>query len=278
MPLTFHRPTEKLPTAASRLTVERWESLLDWPLMGAALLFLIAYAWPILDPTLPPQLTHCCEITQIALWCIFLADYIVRLYLAPMKWVFVRSNLLDLAVIALPAFRPLRLLRLLALVRIFDRHAGAQMRGKVTAYIIGYTLIVLTISSLAILSAERDTPESSIRSLSDALWWSVVTMTTVGYGDITPLTAEGRCVAVVLMVCGVALVGSVTGTLASWMVEKVSEANSTERSSTEAELAHLRTEIAELKGAILELQASLTSPQTTIHHTYETHSEPHHPQ
>ena len=255
-------------TPRTRISLERWEALFDWPLMAAAFVFLIAYAWPILDPTLSPRVVGYCENTQVILWLVFFIDYVVRLYLAPARWAFIRGNLLDLAVIILPAFRPLRLLRLLALVRVFDRHAGAQMRGKVTAYIVGYTLIVLTISSLAVLSAEREAEGSSIHSLGDALWWSVVTMTTVGYGDLTPVSIEGRCVALILMLCGVALVGSVTGMLASWMVEKVSEASKAERSSTEAEIAQLRSEVAELKELLIALRdaapPSLEVPSSSI--------------
>ncbi len=84
----------------------------------------------------------------------------------------------------------------------------------------------------------------------DALWWAVVTMTTVGYGDVYPVTATGRYVAVAVMVVGVSLLGAVTATVAAWFV---SEAQGEQRVEGEALLAELRralrVEVAELRSA-----------------------------
>src|SRR5215211_2658314 len=95
----------------------KWERRAEWPLAGVAVAFLVAYAWPILDPNLHPDAAATCRVVAIAAWIVFAVDYGARLLLAERPLQFVRHNLLDLAVIALPLLRPLRLLRLMALLR-----------------------------------------------------------------------------------------------------------------------------------------------------------------
>ena len=81
---------------------------------------------------------------------------------------------------------------------------------------------------LAIESAERDVPDATITTFADALWWVLTTITTVGYGDRYPVTTEGRLVAAGLMIAGIAVLGTVTATIASWFTEQI------QRSRTEA--------------------------------------------
>ena len=167
--------------------------------------FLGAYAWPILDPRLSPAAASFCLVVQWVAWAAFAGDYLMRLRLAPRKWLFVRKNLLDLAVIALPLLRPLRLLRLVVLLRIFNRSATLGLRGRVSGYVAGGAVLLALVAALAVLDAERDNPDANITSIGDALWWACTTMSTVGYGDRYPTTTLGRLVAVGLMVSGIAL-------------------------------------------------------------------------
>ena len=76
-------------------------------------------------------------------------------------------------------------------------------------------------AALAVLDAERSSPDANITDFGDAIWWAITTMTTVGYGDRYPVTSVGRLVAFGLMIGGIALFGTVTATLASWLVETV---------------------------------------------------------
>jgi voltage-gated potassium channel len=77
------------------------------------------------------------------------------------------------------------------------------------------TLLVVMFSSISILIVETD-PASNIKSAEDAIWWSLVTVTTVGYGDKFPITTEGRIIGVILMFVGVGIFGTFTAYLASW--------------------------------------------------------------
>jgi voltage-gated potassium channel len=101
-------------------------------------------------------------------------------------------------------------------------------------------------ASLAVLDLERDQTGTHINNFGDAVWWSITTVTTVGYGDIYPVTTAGRVVAVALMIGGVSLLGVVTATLASWIVQRVAEEDTASQAATAAQIEELRDEIREL--------------------------------
>ncbi len=86
------------------------------------------------------------------------------------------------------------------------------------------------------LDAERADPEANIVSFEDALWWALTTITTVGYGDRYPTTDVGRTVAVGLMIAGIAVLGTVTATIASWLIERVTHAEEAEQAATRAQV------------------------------------------
>jgi voltage-gated potassium channel len=88
---------------------------------------------------------------------------------------------------------------------------------------------------------------ATINSFGKALWWSITTVTTVGYGDVYPLTNTGRVIAVLLMIGGVSLVGVVTAALASWIIQAVTEEETVSQAATEAHIDELRSEIGLLR-------------------------------
>ncbi len=121
--------------------------------------------------------------------------------------------------------RPLRVLRLVVLLRVLNRTAAGNLRGRVAMYVSAGTTLIAFVASLAVLEAERGSQDASITTFGDAMWWACTTMTTVGYGDLYPVTTAGRFVGVGLMIGGIALLGTVTATFASWLVEAVREEN-----------------------------------------------------
>jgi voltage-gated potassium channel len=127
----------------------------------------------------------------------------------------------DLLVVVLPLLRPLRLLRLIPLLSVLNRRATMRLRGRVGIYVAGGASLLAFVAALAVLDVERSSPDANISDFGDAIWWAVTKMTTVGYGDHYPVTAAGRLVAFGLMIGGIALLGTVTATLASWLVETV---------------------------------------------------------
>jgi voltage-gated potassium channel len=234
-----------------------YERRTGWLLTAAAVLFLVVYALPILDPDLPTALVRACSIANITIWIGFGVDYLVRLTLAPSKRRFVRAHILDLVVLVLPLLRPLRALRVVTAVARMNR-ASLSFRGQTTTYVVGAVALLGFVGALAVLDAERGSENANIASFGDALWWASTTITTVGYGDRFPTTTEGRTAGVALMIGGIALVGTITAALASWFVEHI---GSVEKASAETqdEVASL---LAELKAIRTELAAAKDNSQS----------------
>ncbi len=227
--------------------MDQWQSRTEWPLAGAALLFLAAYALPIMEPGIPAWLGNVCTVVAGLVWVLFAVDYAVRVHLAERRREYVRKHLFDLAIIVLPLLRPLQLLRLVTLLTILNRAGSHQLRGRVVTYLAGGTILLVLCGGLAITDAERGHPEATIQSVGDGLWWAVVTMTTVGYGDAYPVTGTGRAIAVALMFGGIALLGVVTATFASWLVEKVSELTDEDQAATRKQVDALAAEVRALR-------------------------------
>ncbi|MGB3256671.1 MAG: ion channel [Ornithinimicrobium sp.] len=233
--------------------LEQWESKTRSTLMVLAIVFLFAYAIPILSPRAPFGLVETCEVVQNVIWIIFALDYGIRLLIAERRWHFVRHNLIDLAAVTLPALRPLRLVAALALIQ---QQGGERLRGHVATYVTVGVVLVVGISGLAVLDAERGVSGSNISTWQDALWWALVTVTTVGYGDFYPVSVEGRMFALGLMLCGIALLGIVTASLSSWFLEKVTDSNEKSQAATARDIASLAETIEDLQREIVALRES----------------------
>jgi voltage-gated potassium channel len=238
-----------MPVAREQDRLDRWERAAEIPLLVAAVVFLIAYAVPIVWPDLPGWTVRVAGLLIAATWVLFAADFGVKLVLAPDRRRFMRGHWVELVLIVLPLLRPLRLLRLLLVLRIVHRWGHVSFRGRVLLYTAGSVVLVMVLASLAVLDAERGEPEATIQTLGDALWWALTTITTVGYGDYSPTTAEGRLAAALLMLAGIALAGVVTASLASWFIERLRSAEEAEE-RTQAALAEALAEMRTLSARL----------------------------
>lgn len=237
----------------------RWERRAELPLIAAAVLFLGAYAWPILDPDLDEDLRDTCRILGVAVWAAFAIDFALRLTWAEQRARFVRSNWLDVVTLAVPMLRPLRALRAVVALNMLARRGSHFARGRVVASVSAAVLVVSFVAALAMLDAERGDPDANIQGFGDASWWAATTIPTVGYGDRYPVTTEGRLIAVALFLTGIALLGVVTAAIASWFVEKMSEVTTAAGERTESEVADLALEIRALREEIAALRAQRPS-------------------
>lgn len=239
--------------------VAEWERRADWPLTALAAVFLASYAWSVLDTDLSAGTRRWLDVLLWGTWALFAADYLVRLTLARRRLRFVWRHMLDLLIILLPIFRQLRVLRLVTVLITLNRQLRADFRGRISIYVAGATALVGFVASLAVYDAERSHPDASITSFGDAVWWTITTITTVGYGDRYPVTWQGRVVAGSLMVAGIALLGTVTAGIATWFVERIEDvgeaAEQAAEARSEAELDQVMAELRRLHVRLDELQA-----------------------
>jgi voltage-gated potassium channel len=240
-------------SASGRPTQARWRQFTDIPLSVAAAIFLAAYAWQVIANLRPPEDTIASIIIWIV-WGLFVIDFVVNLILAErrVRWFFTHFH--EFLMVILPALRPLRLLRLVTLLAVLQRGAGRALRGRVVIYAAGASITLVFVAALAELDVERNAVGSHIHNFGDALWWACVTVTSVGYGDVTPVTLVGRLIAVGVMIAGLALLGTVTATLASFFLDRVEDrvedTTKEESDETQAAIATLTAEITALRAEL----------------------------
>ena len=244
-----------MTSESSAPRLELFEKNTEWPLAIAAIIFLAAYSVQVLAH---PRFDAAMDVVMNVTWAVFVIDYFVRLFLATdrPRW-FVR-HLVDLAVVVLPLLRPLRLLRLIVLIIAFQKAIGGAIRGRIIIYTASGAVLLIYSASLALLEAERSQDNSPIKNFGDAVWSAIETVTTVGYGDAAPVTGRGRVIAVALMIGGISLVGVVTATLASWIVQRVSEEDTAQQAATSAQIDALRDDLEQKVRSLHEQIQKLT--------------------
>ncbi|MFJ9538311.1 potassium channel family protein [Streptomyces sp. NPDC101225] len=226
--------------------LRRWEQRTGGWLIGLAMVYLTAYAVPILAPGLPHAWRRTAQTVTFGIWALLAVEFVLRFALAGRRWNFVKVRLFDLATLLLPPLRPLRLVTIVFMVVRRNASTLGRVRLRLGTYVAACTALLLFLSSLTILDVERRNPDATITSFGDALWWSITTVTTVGYGDLYPTTTQGRLIAIALMVGGIALAGLVTATLASWFMDRFSELRANEAQTT-SEISALTEEVRRLR-------------------------------
>ncbi|NEN07321.1 two pore domain potassium channel family protein [Diaminobutyricibacter tongyongensis] len=216
---------------------DRWEAATTWPLLIASVLFLIAYSWRILERNPSTTLVVVLTVILVLVWVAFVIDYVVRIILSPDKWWFIGHSKVDLLSVFIPIARPFRLLKYLGRIPLLGGNSGAALRRRVIIIAATFVVMFIYVMSLAEYAAERDAKGANITSFGDSIWWACVTMATVGYGDYYPITIMGRVLAVVLMIGGVAIVGTATGTLVSYLNDRMVTVRAREQRARQIGLA-----------------------------------------
>ncbi len=197
----------------------------------------------------------------------FFIDFCQRFYRAPNKWRYMRWGWLDLLA-SIPAgwFQAARLARVVQVIRVlralrsleliwqllFRNRAEGVLASAATA-----TVLLVVFGAMTVLMVETPNPDSPINTAEEALWWAIVTVTTVGYGDYYPITTLGRIVAVLLMVCGVGLFGSFAAYVSSLFVEDQEESESRQHKANRRMMRHMIEQVSELQVEIESLRQEL---------------------
>lgn len=200
--------------------------------LNVAVLVLSVYVLGalIIDTTLKlsEETSKLLNYIDIAICIFFFIEFCIRFYKADNKYKFMRWGWIDL-VSSIPMinvlrfgrlFRLIRLIRILRVFRTTKHFVTHIFKNKAEGAFTSATILAILLiifSSIAILQVEN-APNSNIQTAEDAIWWSYVTITTVGYGDKFPVTTEGRIIATILMTAGVGLFGTFTAYIASIFV------------------------------------------------------------
>lgn len=198
---------------------------------------------------------------------LFFMDFIISFYRAKSRLrYFFTWGWIDL-LSSIPMIDFLRWGRAARILRIFRLFRAVKAAKSLTAFILDkrgesaflaatlLSIILVTFTSIAILQFES-TPDSNIRGPGDAVWWSFVTLTTVGYGDRFPVTTEGRVIGVLLMFAGISLFGTLSGFIASWFLSPTQK-------KEQNDIDILRSEVTELRDGMVKLLAGKSASALT---------------
>ena len=209
------------------------------------LLLSILFIPILLGPVLA-DLSHVATVGMVIasaiIWLAFAIEFVWLLLLAPDRREMVRTHKLELVVVIAPFLRPLSFIRLARLataasgigraIRSLRRITG---RPGFQPFLAAAAVVVLSGAALA-LAFEHEQPGASIDDYGQAVWWAIVTCTTVGYGDEFPVTTGGRIIAVFLMILGISIVSMITASVAALFVDQDDEGARHELDEVRAQL------------------------------------------
>ncbi len=184
-----------------------------------ALVFLFVFSYPAFNSNISSTTQSNLDLLQWIIWGAFALDLLVGLFTARNKKQFIVKHPLDIAAVLLPFLRPLRLLRVISFGGLALQKVAIGRQFAITVKVLIASIFIAYISAVQITISERAIEGSNIKNFGDGLWWSVTTVTTVGYGDKYPTTVEGKFLAVGLMVVGISLMGVITASVAAWFVK-----------------------------------------------------------
>ncbi len=221
--------------------VNRLERITELPLLVLSFVMIPLLIGPLLWELSPGEETTFLVLDYF-IWALFAVDLIVKLAIAPHRGNYMRRHWLEVLVVVVPFFRPLRIIRIF----VYGSRAWVGMRRLVNVdFLLVYGIGLVIIAATVVASVEGGVG-ATINSFADSLWWAVVTITTVGYGDMVPITLVGKAVAVILMLGGIAFFSGITANLASFLIKSKDKGNQ-DISRLVKEVEGLRQELSKLR-------------------------------
>jgi voltage-gated potassium channel len=234
---------------------EKLENIVEGPVFSGIIQFLIlasAVAFVLETEKAFDKYKTYFDIIDLVFLVLFTAEYILRIYTAPVKKEFIFSffGIVDLlailpSLVLIPGFRVLRVFRFLRIFRIFkatrfilavDRmiEALGEVKRELLALVILSSLFVY-LAACGIYFFEKDAQPEAFGSIPDAMWWAIVSLTTIGYGDVYPVTPGGKIFTALVALVGVGLIAIPSGLLASVLTEARVEEELSEEDGKEDE-------------------------------------------
>jgi voltage-gated potassium channel len=246
--------------------LQQLEDWLELPML------VLSFAWLVLFVIeLTWGLTSLLDLLSIAIWVLFILEFILKLLLAPRKVFYLKNHWLTVISLLLPALRTIRIVRLvrilrttravrgLRLLRVLTRtnrsmrSLGANFTRRGFGYVVILTVIVTLAGSAGMYTFEQDTTNTvGFDNYGAALWWTAMLMTTIG-SDYFPQTAEGRILCFLLALYASAVFGYLTATLATFFIGQDADDDQAELAGAKS-LNELRDEIIALRTEIQNLR------------------------
>lgn len=255
------------------MTEKQTANVYDIFMLALCVYVLLAMAIDAFFP-LPESTSSILQWVDTGVCIVFLVDFATRFFTAESKLEYLKWGWIDL-ISSIPTVGPLRWGRLARIMRILRLLRGVRSAKTLGTYIMQnraesaflasalVALLLVTLGSIGILEVEGHHPDANIQNAGDALWWAMVTITTVGYGDHYPVTAEGRIIAAILMTAGVGVLGTFTGFAATWFMEPGEDEQDNQLAMIRQELTALRREMLsepKLSGATAPTQTGQREP------------------
>lgn len=219
--MTDLQPME-VGAAESGSALSKWETLTSIPMLILSFGWIVLITLYVVNPPGHPN-RMLFGIALLAIWVLFIFDYALRLTLAQHKKVFFKESILDLGSVIIPVLRPFHLLTYLKAIKSFRKPTPAAFRTRIAVWGVSFAVLFIYTNAMFVFEVERDAPGSNIDSLGNSIWWAIVTIATVGYGDYYPVTIPGRIAATVLMMGGVAIVGTTSAIVISVLNERLTK-------------------------------------------------------
>ena len=247
-----------------RKLLTRLEDLFEGPLIVLGFIWLILLVVELVFEPNPIL-----ETIGIVIWIIFIIDFLLKFILAPRKGIYLRSNLLTLVSLVVPAFRLFRLFRVFRILRLSRslrlvkvigslsrgmRALSATMQRRAFGYVVLLTVIVIFGGAAGMYAFEKDV-DGGLTSYGTALWWTTMIMTTLG-SEYWPQTPEGRVLCIILSLFAFAIFGYITATIATFFLGRDAENDKAEFAGAK-QIEALKQEIISLKQMVQEMQNKL---------------------